>query len=104
MVFNKNPPGTSRTVLDLDVLGESVTLSDEEKLKVDEAFQAYDYDKSGCIDKTELADLLIELKWFVEMDQLDKFANKHFGPDTKTLKYDQFMVLYKALLAKQSHA
>lgn len=93
--------GTALTVLDETVLGEDVKLSREELAKVKEAFKEYDYDGSGLIDKSEMRELLGDLKWGVDRNQLHDFMTNVFGNDVRALDFDMFMKLYKAVLAKQ---
>mmetsp|Transcript_129903 Transcript_129903/g.250525 ORF Transcript_129903/g.250525 Transcript_129903/m.250525 type:complete len:209 (+) Transcript_129903:54-680(+) len=75
-------------------------LLEEEERRAKEVFEAYDYDGSGQIDKTEMRELLEELRWFVDSKRLDSFMDKVFsGSSEVTLK--MFMELYKAVLSHQ---
>jgi Ca2+-binding EF-hand superfamily protein len=93
--------GTALTVLDGTALGEDVKLSREELAQVKEAFKEYDYDGSGLIDKSEMRELLGDLKWGVDRNQLHDFMTNVFGNEVRALDFDMFMKLYKAVLAKQ---
>merc|ERR1711971_31406 len=88
-------------VLDEAIRGENVQLSREEQARIREVFDAYDYDKSGKIDRTEMRELLDELKWNVDQNQLDDFLAKVFGEDARSVDLNMLTTLYKAVLAKQ---
>lgn len=89
-------------VLDESIRGESVKLSTEEQKRVRDVFDAYDYDGSGRIDRTEMRELFEELKWNVDQHQLDDFLANVFGEDVACLDHDMLTAIYKALLAKQA--
>lgn len=95
------PVGSAICTLDEGIRGENVQLSDEEQKRCREVFDAYDYNRSGKIDRNEMRELLDELKWNVDQNQLDDFLAKVFGEDVGPVDYDMLTALYKAVLAKQ---
>jgi len=93
--------GIAKTTLSDNIAGDDVKLSREEQGRVKEVFAEYDYDKSGQIDKSEMQELLSDLKWGVDQQQLDTFLTNVFGDNVRVMNIDMFMKLYKAVLAKQ---
>lgn len=96
-----NKSGVALSTLDNSILGENVKLSREEQNRVKEVFAEYDYDSSGRIAREEMRDLLADLKYGVDANQLDDFMAAVFGDSARVLDIDMFMQLYKAVLAKQ---
>lgn len=101
MASGKFRKGRALTVLDESVLGSNVKLSREEQTRVRDVFNEYDTDGSGQIDKSEVGELLGDLKWGVDQDQLQSFMTNVFGDNVRVFNFETFMKLYKAVLAKQ---
>jgi len=82
-------------------LGEKVVLTEAELTRIKEVFEEYDYDQSGCIDRTEMADVLVELKWCIDSKNLDTFLEKILGANLSELDFESFILVYKAVVARQ---
>jgi Ca2+-binding EF-hand superfamily protein len=95
------PTGLALSVLDYTTLGDNVKLSREEERRLKEVFVECDYDRSGQVAKSEVRDLLANLKWRVDQNQLDDFINTVFGDNTTVLDLDMFMRIFKGFLVKQ---
>lgn len=76
------------------------TLDDWEVEYAKEVFEAYDTDKSGIIDMTELKELLAEAQWVVDMKTVDAFIEKFLG-SAKDVDLDSFLKLYKVMSQRQ---
>lgn len=76
-------------------------MSAAEQRKASEIFNAYDYDKSGHIDATELRELLVELQWAMDEKTLDDFIKEQVGADNKRVSLAAFQEIYGLMAAKQ---
>merc|ERR1719218_572091 len=80
-------------------------MTEEEKQKAMEIFEAYDYDNSGSIEITELRDLLLELNLSLSPEFLEEFVGSvfnHLDKDkSQRLDKDEFIILYKQVITQQ---
>jgi len=84
-------------------------LSEEEKNKARLTFNLYDYDTSGTICASELADLLTEMDLPIGVGHCTKLLKDHgisTGGSTAELEidFDQFTQVYRILVANQPSA
>jgi len=66
-----------------------------------EVFEAYDYDRSGQIELTELKELLHESQWLLDSETAESFISKFLGEDVQPVNFERFLKLYRAMGFRQ---
>lgn len=99
--LSRNRSLNASTTLNASQPITEASLSEWEEHLAEELFLAYDYDGTGMIEVMDVRELLMEQQWIMDSSALDNFVNSFVGKDAKTVNYEQFMHLYRAMAARQ---
>eukprot|EP00405_Crypthecodinium_cohnii_P027461 CAMPEP_0206509886 /NCGR_PEP_ID=MMETSP0324_2-20121206/59239_1 /ASSEMBLY_ACC=CAM_ASM_000836 /TAXON_ID=2866 /ORGANISM="Crypthecodinium cohnii, Strain Seligo" /LENGTH=215 /DNA_ID=CAMNT_0054001115 /DNA_START=9 /DNA_END=653 /DNA_ORIENTATION=- len=80
-----------------------VALSKAEEAAARECFQVYDLHETGFIPREDLAELIAEQQWCLDPARTQSIVDARVGEE-EFVSLDQFLAIYKAILAKQPSA
>lgn len=102
--FRSTPLTSPRSPREHTKLAQAEGLLEEDILRAKEVFEAYDYDKSGHIDGTELRELLTDLQWGMDDKKIDELITLKVGDDKNRITVEKFTELYSQLMSLQPAA
>lgn len=81
--------------------GQDEELSSREKAKARELFDAYDYDRRGRIEMSEMNELLMEQNWIMDERGLKQYEDDFLGHHIRYVDYPMFLTIYQKFLTQQ---